>query len=160
MKKGVPEVNRMTMAAVLVFSLFLPAAAQAQGSADCEKLKKVFNTDVETVDGVCKVEIIRKNIKKATFMDKKLSMEMMELAFHFSFENVDGQTAVMGELALLQDEVNPVLDELTNGKLEISALHNHMLFEKPRIMYLHFQGMGDMDQQAAAIKAAIEKTSR
>ncbi|WP_251030305.1 DUF1259 domain-containing protein [Bacillus sp. ISL-35] len=150
----------MTMAVLLVFSLFLPAAAQAQGNTDCEKLKNVFNTDVESVNGVCKVEIIREHIKQATFMGKKLSMEMMELAFHFSFEKVDGQTAVMGELALLQDEVNPVLEELAKGKLEVSALHNHMLFEKPRIMYLHFQGIGDMEQQAETIKAAIEKTSK
>ncbi len=152
--------KRTMMAVVLVCSLFLPAAAQAQGNTDCEKLKGIFNTDVETANGVCKVEIIRNNIKQPTFMDKKLTMEMMELAFHISFENVDGQTAVIGELALLQDEVNPVLDELRKGKIEISALHNHMLFEKPRIMYLHFQGIGGMEQQAKSIKAAIEKTTK
>ncbi|CAM4119347.1 DUF1259 domain-containing protein [Mesobacillus thioparans] len=151
---------RSLIAAALLFSLFFPASAHAQGNADCEKLKGIFNTDVENANGVCKVEIIRENIKQPTFMDKKLKMEMMELAFHISFENVDRQTAVMGELALLQDEVNPVLDELRKGEIEISALHNHMLFEKPRIMYLHFQGIGDMEQQAKSIKAAIEKTTK
>lgn len=151
--------NRLIMLATLVFALFLAGAVQAQGNAECEKLESMFNTSVETKNGVCKVEIHRQSIKP-TNMGKKLSPEMMELAFHFSFEHKDGQTAVIGELALLQEEVNLVLDELRKGELEVTALHNHMMFEEPRIMYVHFQGIGDMEQQAKAIKAAIDKTSK
>jgi hypothetical protein len=147
----------MAIAAVLAF--ILPAAAYAQGQSDCEMLKGILNTDVEIDNGVCKVEIVRKNIKP-THMGKKMSPETMELVFHFGFEKVDGQTAVMGELALLQEEVNPVLDELRKGKLEVSALHNHMMHEEPRIMFVHFQGIGDIEQQARTIKAAIDKTSK
>ncbi|WP_158651480.1 DUF1259 domain-containing protein [Mesobacillus jeotgali] len=150
---------RSIMAATLVLALFLPAAVQAQGNADCEKLEIIFNSNVESENGICKVEIVRKNIKP-THMGKKLSPETMELAFHFGFEKVDGQVAVMGELAILQEEVNPVLDALRQGKLEVTALHNHMMHEEPRIMYVHFQGMGDMEQQAKTIKAAIDKTSK
>jgi hypothetical protein len=151
--------KRSIMVAALVSALFLAGAVQAQGNADCEKLKKIFNTSVETENGVCKVEIVRESIKP-THMGKKLSPETMELVFHFGFEKVDGQVAVMGELALLQEEVNPVLDVLRKGKLEVSAIHNHMLHEEPRIMYVHFQGIGDMEQQAKTIKAAIDKTSK
>jgi hypothetical protein len=151
--------KRLLMVSTLVFALFLTGAVQAQGNADCEKLGKIFNTSVETEKGVCKVEIIRENINP-THMGKKLSPETMELVFHFGFEKVDGQVAVMGELALLQEEVNPVLDELRKGKLEVTAVHNHMLHEEPRIMYVHFQGIGDMEQQAKTIKAAIDKTSK
>lgn len=146
--------------AALLFTMILPSSAQAQGNADCKKLEGIFNTKVERENGVCKAEITRKSIKHPTLMGKKLSMEMMELAFHFSFEQVGGQTAVMGELALLQEEVNPVLDELRKGNLEISAIHNHMIHEQPRILYLHFQGIGDMELQAKSIKAAIDKTSK
>ncbi len=152
MKKSI-----MAIAMVLAFSL--PVTADAQEQAECEMLKGILNADVEVDNGVCKVEIVRKNIKP-THMGKKMSPETMELVFHFGFEKVDGQTAVMGELALLQEEVNPVLDELRKGKLEVSALHNHLLHEEPRIMYVHFQGIGDMVQQAKTIKAAIDKTSR
>lgn len=151
--------KRLLMVPTLVFALFLAGAVQAQGNADCEKLEKIFNTSVETENGVCKVEIVRENIKP-THMGKKLSPETMELVFHFGFEKVDGEVAVMGELALLQEEVNPVLDELRKGKLEVSAVHNHMLHEEPRIMYVHFQGIGNMEQQAKTIKAAIDQTSK
>jgi hypothetical protein len=151
---------RAIIAAVLLLSLFLPSIGQAQGNAECEKLKNIFNSEVETALGVCKMEIVRKNIKKPTLMNKMLSSDMMELAFQFNFEKVDGQTVVIGELALLQEEVNPVLDQLRKGKLEVSALHNHMLREEPRIMYLHFQGIGDIQEQAKTIKAAIDQTSK
>ncbi|MFT9596752.1 DUF1259 domain-containing protein [Mesobacillus sp.] len=151
--------KRSIMLTALVSALILAGAVQAQGNADCEELEKIFNPSVETENGVCKVEIVRENIKP-THMGKKLSPETMELVFHFGFEKVDGQVAVMGELALLQEEVNPVLDVLREGKLEVTAVHNHMLHEEPRIMYVHFQGIGDMEQQAKTIKAAIDKTSK
>ena len=151
--------KRSLITATMFFALFLAGAVQAQGNVDCDKLGKMFNTSVKSKNGVCKVEIDRKSIKP-TNMGKKLSPEMMELGFEMNFEQKDGQTAVIGELALLQEEVNPVLDELRKGKLEVTALHNHMMFEEPRIMYVHFQGLGDMEQQAKTIQAAIDKTSK
>ncbi|WP_353056058.1 DUF1259 domain-containing protein [Mesobacillus subterraneus] len=49
---------------------------------------------------------------------------------------------------------------MTKREVGISALHNHMLLEEPRIMYVHFQGIGNMAQQAKTIKAAIDQTSK
>ncbi|MEH7886565.1 DUF1259 domain-containing protein [Bacillus sp. JJ1609] len=95
-----------------------------------------------------------------THIGNKLSPETMELVFNLVFEKVNNKTAVIGEFALLQEEVNPVIGELRKGNIDISALHNHMFFEEPRIMYLHFQGTGNMTQQAEAIKNAIAKTSK
>ncbi|WP_373233356.1 DUF1259 domain-containing protein [Cohnella sp.] len=104
------------------------------------------------------MEIVRENLE-VTYMGNKLSPEMMELVFIATFERVDKHTAVMGELALLDEEVNPVIDGLRQGGLDVSALHNHMIGEKPRILYVHFQGMGDVSQLAQTIKGAIEKTT-
>ncbi|RSD26632.1 DUF1259 domain-containing protein [Mesobacillus subterraneus] len=151
--------KKILLAAALILAFVLPFAAQAQGQPDCKKLEEILNTKAELKNGVCKAEIVRENIKLA-LMGKQLSPETVELAFNFSFEKVDGQTVVIGELALLQEEVNPVLVELRKGKLDISALHNHMMHEEPRIMYVHFQGMGDLEQQAKTIKSAIDKTSK
>ena len=52
-------------------------------------------------------------------------------------------TMVMGDLVLTEDEVNPVIDALQAGGIEQSALHNHLIGETPRVMYLHFDGHGD-----------------
>lgn len=151
------------MRSILVAAAFcmmvIPAGTEAAGQADCDTVGKILNTEVESENGTCKAEIVRKSIQ-LTHMGKKVSPETMEVVFHFGFEKVDGHTAVMGELALLQDEVNPVIDELRKGKLEVSAVHNHMLHEEPRIMYVHFQGIGDIAKQAETIKKAIDKTSK
>lgn len=147
------------LAAAALCMMVMPAGTEAAGVADCEIVKKTLNIEVESKNGTCTADFVRKNIQ-LTHMGKKQSPEAMGVAFHFSFENVDGQTAVMGELALLQDEVNPVIDELRKGKLDISALHNHMLYEEPRIMFLHFQGIGDIAKQAETVKRAIDRTSK
>lgn len=141
----------------IFITLSFPAVMNAARQDNCDTLEKIFNTEVESEDGICSVEIVREKLE-LTHMGKKLSPKTMEVVFHFSFENVGNQTAVMGELALLEDEVNPVIDVLRKGNLEVSALHNHMIGEKPRILYVHFQGIGDLTQQANTIKKAIDIT--
>lgn len=71
----------------------------------------------------------------------------------------DGQSAVtMGDLVLLGPEVNPVVRELQAGGFEILAIHNHLIDEEPRVMYLHFHGMGEATALAKTLRAALEKT--
>ena len=52
----------------------------------------------------------------------------------------DGATLLMGDLALLGSEVNPVARELEARGLEVLAIHNHLLEESPRVVYVHFHG--------------------
>lgn len=134
-----------------------PTVMRAEGKANCKSLQNIFDTEIKSDNGVCTVELVREDLE-VSHMGKKLSPKTMELVFHFSFQNVGKQTAVMGELALLEKEVNSVIDELRNGDIEVSALHNHMIHEQPKIMYLHFQGIGDLTKQANTIKKALVKT--
>lgn len=70
-----------------------------------------------------------------------------------------GSAAVTyGDLVLLEDEVNPVIGKLEEGGVEIAALHNHLLHENPRIMYIHFVGRGDEVELAKAIREALALT--
>ncbi|PLR92565.1 DUF1259 domain-containing protein [Bacillus sp. T33-2] len=147
----------MIIGILIVGFAFPPKGTLANQETNCKVLEQIFATDVEAENGVCKLEITRENLH-VTHMGKKLSPETMELVFHISFENVDGQTAVIGEMALLENEINPVIDEFRKGNIDVSAIHNHMIHEQPRIMYLHFQGTGDLTQQAHTIKNAIGKT--
>src|SRR6266478_6791331 len=54
-----------------------------------------------------------------------------------AFRKMAAETMVMGDLVLTEDEVGPVMGKLQEGKIEITALHNHVLNESPRIMYMH-----------------------
>ena len=48
-----------------------------------------------------------------------------------------GMEVMMGDLVLLEDEVNPVMSALLSNGLEVTAIHNHFFFESPRIFYMH-----------------------
>jgi hypothetical protein len=69
-----------------------------------------------------------------------------------------GNSMVMGDLVLAEDEVAPVMAELQSGGIEITALHNHLLGESPRVMYMHIHGMGNAANLGKAIHSAIAKT--
>lgn len=69
-----------------------------------------------------------------------------------------GNSMVMGDLVLAEDEVAPVMAELQSGGIEITALHNHLIGESPRVMYMHIHGMGNAANLGKAIHQALAKT--
>src|SRR5215467_424453 len=73
--------------------------------------------------------------------------------------NKPGQDSmVMGDLVLAEDEVEPVMMSLESAGVQVTALHNHVLRESPRVMYMHIGGHGDAVKLASAIKQAIGLT--
>jgi hypothetical protein len=64
----------------------------------------------------------------------------------------------MGDLVLLEPEVEPVLGELEAGGFDITALHNHLIGETPHVLYVHFHGHGDAASLGKTLKAALGKT--
>ena len=69
--------------------------------------------------------------------------------------DVAGQAMVMGDLVLSEDEVSAVMQMLQSGGVEQTALHNHVLGESPRVMYMHISAHGDAVKIATAIHAAL-----
>ena len=72
-----------------------------------------------------------------------------------AFKKAGDMTMVMGDLVLTEDEVTPVMTKLQEGSVEQTALHNHVLHESPRVMYMHIHGMGDAVKIAKAIHDAL-----
>jgi hypothetical protein len=68
----------------------------------------------------------------------------------------DGNQVLMGDLVLLQDEVNPAMSALLNAGLEVTALHNHFFFDEPRMFYMHVHGHGSAADLSKRIKAALD----
>ncbi|HET9839456.1 MAG TPA: DUF1259 domain-containing protein [Candidatus Angelobacter sp.] len=75
-----------------------------------------------------------------------------------AFNHSGKMDMAMGDLVLAEDEVGPVMQELQSGGIEVTALHNHVLGESPRVMYMHIHGMGTAANMAKAIHSAIGKT--
>src|SRR5215469_7884549 len=67
-----------------------------------------------------------------------------------------GNDVMMGDLVLLEDEVNPVMSALLDNGLEVTALHNHFFFESPRIFYMHVHGHGKASDLARMAKPAVD----
>ncbi|MCJ7784048.1 MAG: DUF1259 domain-containing protein [Desulfobacterales bacterium] len=65
---------------------------------------------------------------------------------------------VMGDLVLLEKEINPVISALAEANINVTALHNHFIGEEPRIMYMHIGGMGPAATLANGVRNALDKT--
>ena len=64
-----------------------------------------------------------------------------------------GMDVMMGDLVLLQDEVNPVMSALLDNGLDVTALHNHFFWDEPRMFYMHVHGHGDAGGSGAEAEA-------
>jgi hypothetical protein len=82
----------------------------------------------------------------------------MGLTSWASFKRVGDHTMVMGDQVLLEDQVNPVMSAALENGLEVTALHNHFLWDQPKVMFMHIGGMGDESKLASAIGKVFAKT--
>jgi hypothetical protein len=67
---------------------------------------------------------------------------------------------LMSDTVLLQEEVNPLMSAALAQGLEIGAVHNHMLFDQPRMMFLHYYGRGPAAQLATGFRAALNQLGK
>jgi len=63
----------------------------------------------------------------------------------------------MGDIVLLEDQVNPVMSVALDNDLEVTALHNHFFWDTPKVMFMHIGGMGDEAKLAAAVGKVFAK---
>src|SRR6266516_8032667 len=73
------------------------------------------------------------------------------LGSYAAFKDLGDETMVMGDLVLLDEEVNPVMAGLFAGGISVTALHNHLNQVSPHVMYLHFMARGDAVRLASGL---------
>jgi hypothetical protein len=145
----------------LIMSLMLVGASPvyAQGNAPQLNLRGVANAmgkEGDLTGEMYKVSFPRSDLSvKAGNVEIKPALALVNWAACIK----SGSFAVTyGDLVLLDDEVNPVISKLEERGIEIAALHNHLLHESPRIMYIHFVGRGDEVELAKAVRDALTLT--
>lgn len=146
----------IVMVALLMFSA--PRAARAQG-AGWDAADKVFGFAGKDLPG----DVHRYGWPRA---DLHVSVEGVPVQpglalgawAGFKKTGTDDEAVTMGDLVLLEQEVEPVLGQLEAGGFEILAIHNHLLGETPHVIYVHFHGHGDPAALAKTLKAALAKT--
>jgi hypothetical protein len=83
----------------------------------------------------------------------------MGVSTGINFQMDGNRAGVSGDFVLLADEVNPVVKALTDNGITVTAVHNHMLYDNPRLFMLHFWAVNDPEKLAKGLKAALDKTN-
>lgn len=83
----------------------------------------------------------------------------MGMAIAINFQMSGDKAAITGDFVLLAEEVNPVLKTLLQNGIAVTALHNHMLYDNPRLFMMHFWAVDDPEKLAKGLKAALDKTN-
>ncbi|WP_312371455.1 DUF1259 domain-containing protein [Lachnoclostridium sp.] len=138
------QINRVAPHNPLVGTNHTPAigyANQDPKTIDQEAVEKILEKKGSMQDGVLKFTFPRYDLKVNI---GPISIEPeLALTSWMAFHQIGNHSMVMGDLVLLESEIDPVISQLIANGFEITALHNHLLYELPRIMYLHISGIGD-----------------
>ncbi len=126
-------------------------------AADISEAEKILGVKGQMQEGAVVFSFPRSDIKV------KIDGEPVPIALGFgswtAWKAMGEEFMVMGDLVLLEKEINPVISALAEANISVTAIHNHFIGEKPRIMYMHVGGMGTVSTLAKGIRNALDKTA-
>ncbi|MGC5323880.1 DUF1259 domain-containing protein [Brevibacillus sp. SYSU BS000544] len=105
----------------------------------CRAFSAILRATPTIVNGVCTAQALRTNIKP-TILGKRSRSPLTIPQLH-SFESIgkDCRALCLGETVILTREINPFISRLRKHGIKVTALHNHWLFTKPNIWYIHYE---------------------
>jgi Domain of Unknown Function (DUF1259) len=141
----------------LAATVIVTAAHAAEPALDIPSIESITGLGgvFNPIENVFKVSKPRTDI--ALSVDRWVLPPFMGLTSYAAFMPMAGETMVMGDTVLLEDEVNPAMSAALEAGLEVTALHNHFFFDQPRVYFMHIVGMGDGRRMAAAVRAVYDR---
>jgi hypothetical protein len=148
--------RKMLLFCAAVCLIFSGVSAFAQDvPSDYQEVLKSLDRKGDFKAGVLKVNIPRS--------DLKMTIQGVSTPTPFGFggwialtKGTDGTDVMMGDLVLIQEEVNPVLSVLLENGIEVTALHNHFFWDDPHVFYMHVHGMGKAADLAHRVKPGLD----
>lgn len=135
--------------------LFSLAAAAQDVPSEYQDVLKLLDRKGDFKAGVLKVNVPRS--------DLKMTIQGVSTPTAFGFggwlsmtKTSDSTDVMMGDLVLLQDEVNPVMSALLDNGIDVTALHNHFFWDEPHVYYMHVHGMGKAGDLARRIRPGLD----
>ena len=145
-----------------VAAMARPAIAAESAKLDTAKIEELTGAKgkLDETEGTFKVAVPRSDLS-VTAAGVRLTPPM-GLTSWAAFKRAGAHTMVMGDMVLLEDQVNPVMSVALDNGLEVTAVHNHFFWDTPKVMFMHIAGRGDQAQLATAVGkvfAKIKETS-
>jgi uncharacterized protein DUF1259 len=132
------------------FSVVGEPSLPEKNSITAAPLNEIFGTQSESKDGMVKFTIGRPAKMHGVTIDKDMGVNTWA-----AFAGSDDNAVVDGDFAVTEDELQPVLRSLIKDKINIVAIHQHMTYEQPRIMFFHYWGRGRAKDLAQAVKGGF-----
>lgn len=141
---------------LIAFSLLALPGAAAKNGLDTARIEQLTGLKGKwsEKEGVFKVEMPRSDLA-VTAAGSKVTVPLGLTAWA-AFTKAGAHTVVMGDMVLTEDQVNPAMSAALDNGLEVTALHNHFLWEQPRVMFMHIGGMGDEAKLAAGVAKVFD----
>jgi hypothetical protein len=144
--------SKMLCMMASIFAVSFTAGANAQ-EVDWQKVDDAFGRKPAVSGDVHRYGFPRTDL--TVTLDGVTIKPALALGGWVAFKPMHGEAMVMGDLVLLETEINPVMLKLIEGGLEITAVHNHLLRASPATFYMHVGGHGDPAKMAAVIHDAL-----
>src|SRR5437870_1071337 len=145
----------LSVASTVIAASLSMSVLAAQGEWDAVA-KAIGRPGTEMPGGVYRVGIGRSDL--TVTLDGVQIKPALALGSYLAFQKSGKEAMVMGDLVLLQEEINPVMKKLIEQGIQITAIHNHLLRATPQVMYMHYQGHGDAAKLAAAVRTALQES--
>src|SRR5215212_7367390 len=136
---------------ILILAASLNTAAKSQ-DIDWEKVDAALGRKATVSGDVHRYGFPRTDL--SVTLDGVTIKPALALGGWLAFKPAHGGAMVMGDLVLLETEINPVMSALIANGLEITAIHNHVLRGNPANFYMHVGGHGDPEKMATALRTA------
>src|ERR1700716_550156 len=141
--------------------LATPAASAPPPAVDLDtaQLDQIIGVKGQAYGGVYQFAVPRRDPVTENGMQMSPVVPMgvaIAIVFH---PTGGGKAAITGDFVLSGDEVNPVIRALRANGIDVTAVHNHMLDEQPRLFFLHFWANDDASKLAKGLRAALDKTA-
>jgi hypothetical protein len=161
MGKAADLARRMKPGLDLIGHVKPEVAAPASGGGtvlDTAKLAKIAGHDGEQSGAVYKITVGRDDLgmkEHGATINARMGLNTWA-----AFVGTQEDSAIAGDVAMLENEVTPVLKALRRNGLDIVAIHHHMTGDRPVVIFLHYWGRGPAEKLAAGFKAALDELGK
>lgn len=121
----------------------------------CRQFGRILGGMHTSQNGVCTVMKSRTNIKPVVLGRRGNSFLLVPQMFSFESMTRDGRALCSGETVILQSEINPFTSRLRKHGIKVTAIHNHWLFDSPRLMFMHWESIDNPVAFARKTKDAL-----